>query len=114
MCCESDSESGETVVAVLSDRAIQRWSLSNKGNTENLIYEDGEVVRRIREEFKTKFWNVRLPADNVEIDLYLLDFHLVKNKAYILVGAVNAAHAPQMCYALGKNRLLTNISPVEV
>ncbi|XP_016961291.1 nuclear pore complex protein Nup133 [Drosophila biarmipes] len=120
MCCESNSESGETVVAVLSDRAIQRWSLSNKGNTENLIYEDGEVVRRIREEFKTKFWNVRLPADNVEIDLHLLDFHLVKNKAYILAGAVNAAHAPQMCYALvtgsaqTESMLLESFTPLKI
>ncbi|KAI8045319.1 nuclear pore complex protein Nup133 [Drosophila gunungcola] len=120
MCCESNSESGETVVAVLSDRAIQRWSLSNKGNAENLLYEDAEVVRRIREEFKTKFWNVRLPADNVEIDLHLLDFHLVKNKAYILAGAVNAAHAPQMCYALvtasahAENMLLESFTPLKI
>ncbi|KAH8330617.1 hypothetical protein KR067_005786 [Drosophila pandora] len=100
MCCESNSADGETVVSVLSDRAIQRWSLTNKGNAENLIYEDGEIVRRIRDEFKQKFWNVRLPADNLEIDMHLLDFHVVKNKSYILAGAVNAAHAPQMCYAL--------------
>ncbi|KAH8251892.1 hypothetical protein KR038_010693 [Drosophila bunnanda] len=100
MCCESNSESGETVVSLLSDRAVQRWCLSNKGNTEQLIYEDAEVVRRIREEFKTKFWNVRLPADNVEIELHLLDFQMIKSKGYILAGAVNAAHAPQMCYAL--------------
>ncbi|XP_017082758.1 nuclear pore complex protein Nup133 [Drosophila eugracilis] len=120
MCCESNSESGETVVAVLSDRAIQRWILSNKGNTENLLYEDVEVVRRIREEFKTKFWNVRLPADNVEIELHLLDFHLVKNKAYILAGAVNAAHAPQMCYALvtgsaqAESMLLESFTPLKI
>ncbi|XP_016974510.1 nuclear pore complex protein Nup133 [Drosophila rhopaloa] len=120
MCCESNSESGETVVAVLSDRAIQRWILSNKGNAENLLYEDAEVVRRIREEFKIKFWNVRLPADNVEIDLHLLDFHMVKSKAYILAGAVNTAHAPQMCYALvtasahAENMLLESFTPLKI
>ncbi|XP_017149323.1 nuclear pore complex protein Nup133-like isoform X2 [Drosophila miranda] len=100
MCCEKNSPEGETVVAVLSDRSIQRWSLSNKGNTEHLLHEDEEVVRRIREEFKQKFWNLRTPADNVEIELHLLDFHIVDDKAYILAGAVNAAHAPQMCYAV--------------
>ncbi|XP_022210631.2 nuclear pore complex protein Nup133 [Drosophila obscura] len=100
MCCERNSPEGETVVAVLSDRSIQRWSLSNKGNTESLIYEDAEVVRRIREEFKQKVWNIRAPTDNVELELQLLDFHIVDEKAYILAGAVNAAHAPQMCYAV--------------
>ncbi|SPP87767.1 nuclear pore complex protein Nup133 [Drosophila guanche] len=100
MCCERNSPEGETVVAVLSDRSIQRWSLSNKGNTESLLYEDAELVRKIREEFKQKFWNIRLPADNVELELQLLDFHIVNEKAYILAGAVNAVHAPQMCYAV--------------
>ncbi|XP_033243531.1 nuclear pore complex protein Nup133-like [Drosophila miranda] len=101
MCCEINSPEGETVkVTVLSDRSIQRWSLSSKGNTEHLLHKDEEVVRRISEEFKQKFWNLRTPADNVEIELHLLDFHIVDDKAYILAGAVNAAHAPQMCYAV--------------
>jgi len=112
MCCESNLESGETIVAVLSDRAIQRWSLSNNGNTENLLYEDADMLRRIREEFITNFWKFRLPADSLEIDLHLLDFHVVKNKAYILAGAVNAAHAPQMCYALGKKYVTANLDIV--
>ncbi|KAH8382783.1 hypothetical protein KR009_005236 [Drosophila setifemur] len=120
LCCESNSIDGETVVAVLSDRAIQRWSLTNKGSAENLIYEDGEIVRRIRDEFKQKFWNVRLPADNVDIDMHLLDFHNVKKKAYILAGAVNQAHAPQMCYALvvasaqAESMLLETFTPLKI
>ncbi|KAH8278396.1 hypothetical protein KR018_002289 [Drosophila ironensis] len=100
VCCESNTEEGETTVALLSDKAIQRWSLSNKGNAESLIYEDAEIVRKIRDEFKKVFWNARLPADNLEIDLHLLDFHVVKKKSYILAGAVNSAHAPQMCYGI--------------
>ncbi|EDW30446.1 GL18034 [Drosophila persimilis] len=100
MCCERNSPESETVVTVLSDRSIQRWSLPSKGNTEHLLHEDEEVVLRIREEFKKMFWNLRTPADNVEIELHLLDFHIVDDKAYILAGAVNAAHAPQMCYAV--------------
>nr|ABL84944.1 Nup133 [Drosophila melanogaster] len=120
MCCESNLESGETIVAVLSDRAIQRWSLSNNGNTENLLYEDADMLRRIREEFITNFWKFRLPADSLEIDLHLLDFHVVKNKAYILAGAVNAAHAPQMCYALvtgtaqAERMLLESFTPLNM
>nr|ABL84948.1 Nup133 [Drosophila simulans] len=120
MCCESNLESGETIVAVLSDRAIQRWSLSNNGNNENLLYEDAEILRRIREEFITNFWKFRLPADSVEVDLHLLDFHVVKNKAYILAGAVNPAHAPQMCYALvtgtaqAERMLLESFTPLNM
>ncbi|XP_030369788.1 nuclear pore complex protein Nup133 [Scaptodrosophila lebanonensis] len=100
MCSESNSNDGQTIVAVLSDRSLQRWCLSNKGSTEQLIYEDVQLVDTIRKEFQQKFWNVRLSPDNVEIEMHLLDFHVFKGKAYILAGAVNAAHAPQMCYAV--------------
>lgn len=102
MCCESNSTNGETVVAVLSDRALQRWRISNKGNMEQLIFEDMELVRKMREMILLKFWNVRMPNDNVEVDLHFLDFHVVRGYSYILVGAVNQAHTPQMYYSIGK------------
>lgn len=105
MCSESDTKNGESVVAVLSDRALQRWRLSNKGNTEQLIYEDVELLRKIRDMLLFKFWNVRVPNDNVEVDLHFMDFHVVRGNYYILVGAVNPAHTPQMYYAIGKPQL---------
>ncbi|EDW59117.1 nuclear pore complex protein Nup133 [Drosophila virilis] len=100
MCSESDTKNGESVVAVLSDRALQRWRLSNKGNTEQLIYEDVDLLRKIRDMLLFKFWNVRVPNDNVEVDLHFMDFHVVRGNYYILVGAVNPAHTPQMYYAI--------------
>ncbi|EDW82956.1 uncharacterized protein Dwil_GK22571 [Drosophila willistoni] len=120
MCCESNSLEGETIVSVLTDRSIQRWSLSKKGNAENLIFEDVELVRKIREEFQQKFWNIRLPADNTEIDLHLLDYHVTKGKAYILAGAVNQSHAPQMCYGvvvtspLAESMFLDSFTPLKL
>lgn len=104
MECEQNTPNNETIVAVLSDRAYQRWRLSNKGNTEQLIYEDTELLRKIREMMLLKFWNIRMPNDNVELDMHFLDFHLVKGYSYILVGAVNQAHTPQMYYAISKCR----------
>ncbi|KAM8703409.1 hypothetical protein ACLKA7_008085 [Drosophila subpalustris] len=100
MCCESNSNNGETVVAVLSDRALQRWRISNKGNMEQLIFEDTELLRKMREMILLKFWNVRMPNDNVEVDLHFLDFQVVRGYFYILVGAVNQAHTPQMYYSI--------------
>ncbi|XP_034112581.1 nuclear pore complex protein Nup133 [Drosophila albomicans] len=99
MCCEGNTDDGETVVAVLSDRAIQRWRISNKGNTEKLIYEDVELLRKMREMILLKFWNIRTPND-AEVDLHFLDFHVVRGYAYILVGAVNQSHTPQMYYSI--------------
>lgn len=104
MGCEQNTPNNETIVAVLSDRAYQRWRLSNNGNTEQLIYEDTELLRKIREMMLLKFWNIRMPNDNVELDMHFLDFHLVKGYSYILVGAVNQAHTPQMYYAISKCR----------
>ncbi|XP_017856219.1 PREDICTED: nuclear pore complex protein Nup133 [Drosophila arizonae] len=100
MCCERDTENGESIVAVLSDRAIQRWRLSNKGNSEQLLYEDVNLLRKMREMLLLKFWNVRLPNDNVEIEMHFMDFQVYKGKYYIVVGAVNQAHTPQMYYAI--------------
>lgn len=100
MCCECDTKNGESIVAVLSDRAIQRWRLSNKGNTEQLLYEDVELLRKMREMLLLKFWNVRMPNDNVDIEMHFMDFQLYKGDYYMLVGAVNQAHTPQMYYAI--------------
>lgn len=105
MCCECDTKNGESIVAVLSDRAIQRWRLSNKGNTEQLLYEDVELLRKMREMLLLKFWNVRMPNDNVDIEMHFMDFQLYKGDYYMLVGAVNQAHTPQMYYAIGQSKL---------
>lgn len=102
MGCEKNTPNNETIVAVLSDRAYQRWRLSNNGNTEHLIYEDTELLRKVREMMLLKFWNIRAPNDNVEVDMHFLDFHVVRGYSYILVGAVNQSHTPQMYYAISK------------
>lgn len=49
----------ETVVAVLADRWLQRWRLNHSGNSEQLLFEDFDIVRKIRDEFQQKFWNIR-------------------------------------------------------
>ncbi|ALC47782.1 Nup133 [Drosophila busckii] len=100
MCCERNTSNGETTVAVLSDRSIQRWRLTNKGNTEQLIYEDTELMRKMQDLLLMKFWNVRMTNANIELEMHFLDFHIVNRLFYILVGAVNPAHTPQMHYAI--------------
>lgn len=56
--CEGGA-SGEAFVTVLADRWFQRWRLSNGGKVEQMLYEDSEIIRKIRDEFQHKFWNVR-------------------------------------------------------
>lgn len=41
-------------------------------------------------------------ADAAEVSIHLLDMKMFLNKLYILAGAANAAHAPQMYYSIGK------------
>lgn len=50
---------GEALVTVLADRWIQRWCLAKNGSSEQLLYEDLDIVRILRDEFQYKFWNVR-------------------------------------------------------
>ncbi|XP_061388320.1 nuclear pore complex protein Nup133 [Musca vetustissima] len=87
----------EAVISVLADRWIQRWRLNHSGNNEQLLFEDGEIIRKIRDEFLQKFWNVR---DSAYVDLHLLDMRIYENKTYILAGAINTPHTPQMYYGI--------------
>ncbi|XP_011189128.2 nuclear pore complex protein Nup133 [Zeugodacus cucurbitae] len=96
IACEGGT-SGEAFVTVLADRWFQRWRLSNAGTVEQMLYEDSEIIRKIRDEFQHKFWNVR---DNLDINLHLLDMHINNGKIYVLGGAVNTAHAPQIHYGV--------------
>ncbi|XP_067617960.1 nuclear pore complex protein Nup133 [Eurosta solidaginis] len=96
IACEG-GVSNEAFVTVLSDRWCQRWRLANNGTVEQMLYEDSDVIRKIRDEFQHKFWNVR---DNLDINLHLLDMHICDGKIYILGGAVNTAHAPQIHYGI--------------
>ncbi|XP_054725254.1 nuclear pore complex protein Nup133 [Anastrepha obliqua] len=89
--------SGEAFVTVLADRWFQRWRLANGGTVEQMLYEDSEVIRKIRDEFQHKFWNIR---DSPDINLNLLDMHICDGKIYVLAGAVNTAHAPQIHYGV--------------
>ncbi|XP_017488987.1 PREDICTED: nuclear pore complex protein Nup133 isoform X2 [Rhagoletis zephyria] len=96
IACE-EGTGGEAFITVLADRWFQRWRLANGGTVEQLLYEDVDVIRKIRDEFQHKFWNVR---DSLDINLHLLDMHICDGKIYVLGGAVNTAHAPQIHYAV--------------
>lgn len=45
-------------LTVLADRWIQRWNFSANGN-ESFLFEDLEVLRRIRDAFHQKMWSHR-------------------------------------------------------
>ncbi|XP_036324275.1 nuclear pore complex protein Nup133 [Rhagoletis pomonella] len=96
IACE-EGTGGEAFITVLADRWFQRWRLANGGTVEQMLYEDVDVIRKIRDEFQHKFWNVR---DSLDINLHLLDMHICDGKIYVLGGAVNTAHAPQIHYAV--------------
>ncbi|XP_037820765.1 nuclear pore complex protein Nup133 [Lucilia sericata] len=96
-CDPQDSGEREAVVAVLADRWIQRWRLNHSGNNEQMLFEDSEIIRKIRDEFQQKFWNVR---DSLNVDLQLLDMHIFEGKTYVLAGAVNTTQTPQMYYGM--------------
>lgn len=60
VACEPTSENErEAIVSVLADRWMQRWRLTYNGVNEQLLFEDGDIVRKIRDEFQKKFWNIR-------------------------------------------------------
>lgn len=87
-----------------------------------MLFEDSEIVRKIRDEFQQKFWNIRgiisknlkkkifnyfnytliLFTDSINLDLQLLDMHIYEGKTYVLAGAVNTTQNPQMYYAMSK------------
>ncbi|KAL9894750.1 LOW QUALITY PROTEIN: nuclear pore complex protein Nup133 [Glossina fuscipes fuscipes] len=106
VACEPTSENErEAIVSVLADRWMQRWRLSYNGVNEQLLFEDGDIVRKIRDEFQKKFWNIR---DSVDVSLHLLDMHIHDNKWYVLAGAVNSAHTPQIYYAIATLSILND------
>ncbi|XP_055904210.1 nuclear pore complex protein Nup133 [Eupeodes corollae] len=84
-------------VIVLADRWVQKWIFSNNGN-EQLLFEENDVMRKIRDEFHQKFWNGR--AESTEIEINLLDMQISDGKVYVFAGAVNTSHTPQMHYAI--------------
>lgn len=50
----------DAIVYVLADRWIQCWRLASTAyNSEQLLFEDADIVRRIRDEFQQKYWNFR-------------------------------------------------------
>lgn len=40
--------------------------------------------------------------DSADVNLQLLDMRIFENKTYILAGAVNSPHTPQMYYGIGR------------
>lgn len=40
--------------------------------------------------------------DSADVNLQLLDMRIYENKTYILAGAVNSPHTPQMYYGIGR------------
>lgn len=40
--------------------------------------------------------------DSTDVNLQLLDMRIFENKTYILAGAVNSTHTPQMYYGIGR------------
>jgi nuclear pore complex protein Nup133 len=82
-------------VSILADRWFQRWSFS--GTSEQFLFEDAEVLKKIRDTFCQTVWNNR----NInEIELWLLDMQTQNDVVIVMVGATNRTHTPEMLYAL--------------
>lgn len=54
MDCEKSNDES-CIVTVLADKWIQRWRFSNSGPNDQLLFEDAEILRKIRSEFCQKF-----------------------------------------------------------
>jgi nuclear pore complex protein Nup133 len=82
-------------VSILADRWFQRWSFS--GPSEQFLFEDAEVLKKIRDTFCQTVWNNR--SIN-EIELWLLDMQTQNDVVIVLAAATNRSHTPEMLYAL--------------
>ncbi|XP_037912863.1 nuclear pore complex protein Nup133 [Hermetia illucens] len=91
-----ENDDDEWTVTVLADRWLQQWKFSDNGS-EQFLFEDHEIIRRIREEFHKKFWSGR---ETTDIEILLLDIQAVETNIFVLAGALNNNHAPQIHYAI--------------
>lgn len=62
MCAERTG-SADWLVSVLSDKWIQRWSIS-PNVTETFLFEDAEIWRKIRDVFHHQIWRHHGNASN--------------------------------------------------
>lgn len=79
----------------MSDRWLQRWSFATN-SYETFVFEDQELIRKIRELFHKKCWNFR---DVSEIEVWFLDMQTNESELILLCAGLNMAHTPQMFYA---------------
>lgn len=91
-----DRKGDEWCVSLMSDKWIQRWSISTNG-TETFSFEDFEIVRKIREAFHRVYW---LSHDVASVETFLLDMHSTDGNVYVLAAATNLSHTPQMHFAI--------------
>lgn len=94
--CAEPRDSSEWSVSVLSDKWIQRWSIG-PNCVENFLFEDFEIVRKMKETFQQKIWPNR---DASEIETFLLDMQAATGNLYVLAAAINLAHTPQIHFAI--------------
>lgn len=53
--CAQRSGTADWIVSVLSDKWIQRWSIS-PNVTETFLFEDSEILRKVRDAFHQQIW----------------------------------------------------------
>lgn len=84
------------MVSVLSDKWIQRWLIGANG-IETFLFEDFDIVRKIKETFQHNIWPSR---DINDIDTFLLDMQPTDGNVVILAAAINLTHTPQIYFGL--------------
>lgn len=94
--CAEPRDSTEWSVSLLSDKWIQRWSIG-PNCTETFLFEDYEVVRKMKETYQQSIWPSR---DVNEIEIFLLDMQAYGGNLYVLSAAINLTHTPQIYFAI--------------
>lgn len=114
--CAEKGDADNWVVSVLSDKWIQRWSISSSC-AESFLFEDFEIVRKVREAFHTALWPNQ---DILDVETHLLDMHAADGCLHVLAAATNLNHTPQMHYALFTlnvselSFVISNVCPIKV
>lgn len=97
MCAEA-GPGNRWFVSVLSEQYIQRWSFTPPPGNEVFLFEDQDLLRKIKSRLHAKLWPSH---DMAGIELWLLDMQQYQQgEVVVLVATVNLAHTPQLNYAL--------------
>lgn len=95
--CADRTRSTDWFVSILSDRFIQRWTVDSNFS-ELFQFEDQNIIQKIRQTFHNHVW----PTHDIDkVSTFMLDMQAQNGTDLILlVAATNAAHTPQIYYAL--------------